>query len=97
MNRKFWKSGINRLREDGQITDEDYMAKLAEEFGEVARAQSERLKIKGRKNPAKAGIKFHTRNLIEELEHVEFMAHCWRTQIEKRWREDVDNRVKGLK
>lgn len=65
-------------------SDEMYMAKLGEEFGEVARAQSNRLKSLKTSNPVKRGIKAQTYNLIEELEHVEFIAQCWRRQLQMR-------------
>lgn len=73
MNKKQWKNN--------KISDSKFLAKLSEEFGEVGRAQVNRLNALAAKNPAKRGYKAHTKNLIEELEHVEFIARCWREKL----------------
>jgi NTP pyrophosphatase (non-canonical NTP hydrolase) len=59
--------------ENRSYKTEFWFAKLAEEFGEVAREVVDIAKLKPRE-----------RNLIEELEHVEFIARCFREDLMQR-------------
>jgi hypothetical protein len=56
----------------GQFPNELFLAKLMEEVGEVANAYNEKGSVA----------------LLSELEHVEFIAQCFRTSIraQKKWR-----------
>lgn len=54
-------------------TQEVWFAKLGEEFGDVAREIVDNLK-----EP-----KFNTGKLRKELEHVEFIARCFREDLER--------------
>lgn len=53
-------------------SSEMWLAKLGEEFGEVSKAYVQLLRGKGT-----------LVHLLEELEHVEFIARCAREDIEK--------------
>lgn len=65
MNRKKWT--------EKQHTQEEWFAKLAEEFGEVAREITNR--FDGQADDKTAW------QLENELEHVEFIARSWRQAI----------------
>jgi NTP pyrophosphatase (non-canonical NTP hydrolase) len=59
-----------------------WLGKLGEEFGEVARANLLLDRVLISSNPRKAGLKARRKELISELEHVEFIAAQFRRQIE---------------
>jgi NTP pyrophosphatase (non-canonical NTP hydrolase) len=76
MNYKYWRQ---------HHSDAVFMAKLVEELGEAGRALQERDKALYASDPAKRGIKKRTAELAEELDHVEFIARCWRRQLDTEW------------
>jgi len=80
MNYRFWRQFH---------PDEIFLAKLIEEVGLAGRKFQERLIAAHSSNPSKRGIKKHTRELAEALEHVEYIARCWRRQVEAELSEDV--------
>lgn len=65
-----------RQYEGASYSDEFWLAKLGEEFGEVAREVVDNLKAD--EPPINRG------KLVKELEHVEFIARCFREDVQRR-------------
>ena len=61
----------------------EWLSKLGEEFGEVSMGFNKLLGAEVANNPAKRGVKARRKELIEELRHVEFIARCWREDLER--------------
>ena len=59
------------------LEDELWLAKLSEEVGEVARARVDAIRHPTMKRR-------HQRQVIKELEHVEFIARCFREDLQRR-------------
>lgn len=70
MNKGKWKKG--------DPGDTAYMAKLMEEVGEAAERYGQCLEADwmGPRDAARS-------KLMDELEHVEFIASCWRSKLTK--------------
>lgn len=77
MNRDKW---IARA-ETGALTYSQWLAKLAEEFGEVAREVTVLQESPGAKTQIRA-----EGNLLVELDQVIFIADCMKTAVERRRR-----------
>jgi serine/threonine protein kinase HipA of HipAB toxin-antitoxin module len=77
MKRRQWD--INR---GADHDPELWHAKLGEEFGEVARANVDRLRANSIEE-----YKTAHQAMIEELEHVEFIARNYRAYMQKRYEE----------
>ena len=66
---------MNRKKWEGAAYSNAYwFAKLGEEFGEVADEQVKAME---------KGDDYDDKTMIEELEHVEFIARCFRQDLER--------------
>jgi hypothetical protein len=71
MNKKKWR--------DRPHTTLEFLAKLGEEFGEVSRVVTD--EFDGDGAPDVLPSENFIDGMIEELEHVSFIADCWRHRL----------------
>ena len=74
---------------DSDYDNEVYIAKLAEELGEVAKEHGELLTCP---SPLQTSAQRARRRMIEELDHVTLIASVWSDKIQR----DIEHIEKGL-